>query len=467
MRKVLAATTLGTMTAALLAAVALLALWAPRAGPDTARANHLVTIGLDLDPSATPANTATSLGSIQNCRDVSVGGFFTFDVYITDVGTEGGSQSLLAFAIPIQYDGAVMKITAVDVLQFLNAGAGSDVLNASDPIPPGGDTDGLYEAGAADSGTNDDRGTGVLARVTGQAVLTGVSAMTIAKLDRNGDTVLDVGPFLQAGNVTPIGDTTIPPDTFFDGPASGGTVAVNQLDSDGDGKSDICDPDIDNDGIPNSSDNCPSVANPGQQNLDGDIYGDACDNDIDGEGFPNARETATGANPTNALSIVEVCDGLDNDADTLVDEDALDHDGDTQINDPGPDADGDTIKDCLDTNTDTDGDTVPNSSDTNDDDDGNPDPDFNDGALDTRENWMGIDSLDYCADNSNDWTWFVDINNDKKSNIGDVIGFKPVILTNYGQPAYDRRFDFNADRKINIGDVLGYAGYILITCPNP
>ncbi len=35
--------------------------------------------------------------------------------------------------------------------------------------------------------------------------------------------------------------------------------------------------DIDNDGIPNDTDNCPTVSNPGQENLDGDTTGDVCD----------------------------------------------------------------------------------------------------------------------------------------------------------------------------------------------
>lgn len=38
----------------------------------------------------------------------------------------------------------------------------------------------------------------------------------------------------------------------------------DQLDTDGDGRGDLCDPDADNDGIPNMEDNCPIVYNPDQ-----------------------------------------------------------------------------------------------------------------------------------------------------------------------------------------------------------
>lgn len=62
--------------------------------------------------------------------------------------------------------------------------------------------------------------------------------------------------------------------------------------------------DIDCDGVPDVTDNCPAVGNPDQLNTDAantalnrpgaDPLGDACDGDIDGDGYTNAQEAALG-----------------------------------------------------------------------------------------------------------------------------------------------------------------------------
>lgn len=48
--------------------------------------------------------------------------------------------------------------------------------------------------------------------------------------------------------------------------------------------------DADADGICESDDNCPLVANDNQSDLDGDSLGDVCDDDVDGDGVPNGED---------------------------------------------------------------------------------------------------------------------------------------------------------------------------------
>jgi outer membrane protein assembly factor BamB len=263
-------------------------------------------------------------------------------------------------------------------------------------------------------------------------------------------------------------------------------------------------PDQDGDTIPDTLDNCPTVANPNQAAHDSDLYGDACDKDDDGDGFPDTKEIARGSDPLNlkcynasnddSSDDIKVNDGCpkmsgasetgtqcgnatDDDGDTWVNDgcpvvgtrsegstpevcDGLDNDGDTQVDEGLPDTHPGGSKDCLDPLVDTDGDTIANPSDPDDD---------NDGWTDAEENWMGTDSLDACPDNTSDDALPPDIKNDRKVNILDVGKFRPVIGSELGGSGpndynYDRRYDLKDDAKINILDVTKIRPYMGQTC---
>lgn len=443
-----------------LAVVALL-LWSGGGGERTARAYPGLTVAIDMDPSTTTDTNgdgvyeSVDVNTFEDCVDVANGQQFDIVLSVLDV------VDLNAFLADVKYDGSIVKITAAYTgttpsnppTMFMSVQPLSDVQNLSDnnPAPSTGsllfdDTDGTYEAVAFDASHTDtgDSGSGTFVRLTLEATAAGVSPFDIDFEDIDGDTVPDRGVLLRDVNAVILNDGD--GDGFFDGPFinEASTIAVDQPDSSGNGISDICDPDMDGDGFDNDVDNCPTVYNPGQSDIDGDGLGDVCDNwDADGDGYRNTTETTHASDTLDAASTPEVCDGADNDGDTLIDEGP----GDSPT--PFADIDADTVPDCVDGDVDTDGDTVVNTTDDDDDDDG---------TLDADENTIATDSLVSCDDGSGLPDWPQDFDGNRAINILDVVQLTPPVFNSTmapgGKEPFERRKDIAPDEVINILDVV-------------
>jgi hypothetical protein len=74
------------------------------------------------------------------------------------------------------------------------------------------------------------------------------------------------------------------PDIWFDTQKQGTNFAINNNPVEMSAMPITVDADSDNDGIPDSLDNCYLTANPGQQDTDGDGYGNMCDADLNNDG---------------------------------------------------------------------------------------------------------------------------------------------------------------------------------------
>ena len=115
------------------------------------------TLGVDVK---IDDDSASGLGTIDNCKRVEVGDTFAIDVYITDV------TGLQGWELRLNFDSLLLTLTGEDTQYILNGFPLADKESA-----------GQYFFGVA--GTAPVSGSGVLVRITFQAVSNGSSALHI------------------------------------------------------------------------------------------------------------------------------------------------------------------------------------------------------------------------------------------------------------------------------------------------
>jgi len=284
--------------------------WTASGGQGTTQASPGVTIGVDVDPAG---NTATSLGSIETSRTVACGDIFDVDIYVKDV------DYLLYWKLALMYDPNVLYVGARDVHMFLASSPGSEVddISYGDRGLGGG-----YELEARDIEDEPDSGSGVLARLTILAVGKGPSSLSPEReaLYEYGpdeiprtitvDSKLDAQITVSGGTCPSDTDDDGVPNTYDNCPQLPNT---DQDDTDGDGQGNACDDDDDNDTVFDVSDNCSLLANPDQTDTDGDGQGDACDDDDDNDTIADDNDNCpSAANPdqtdTDGDGLGDACD---------------------------------------------------------------------------------------------------------------------------------------------------------------
>jgi len=188
---------------------------------------------IDMDPSAAPANTATSIGSTESCARIDENDALDADEDAVDtaqidvvVGPLGIPQSnpMIAFAFVLQYPAGQAAVVSEDQDFLLASGPNSALFSTSEGFP---DSDGLFESGAADLNTLEPGNV----PETGPGVLTRIELQTIAGAGGVHDLLLAGTP----AHVDPNNDAFVPDnavDTDSDGlpdtAAQVARIAVNE-----------------------------------------------------------------------------------------------------------------------------------------------------------------------------------------------------------------------------------------------
>lgn len=182
-----------SLLAMVIAALAFATLYGDTTTPSVQAAG--ITLGVDV---TTDGNTASALGTIDNCRRVEVGNDFDVDLFVSDV------PGLQGFDIYVGFDESLLQMT--NETPYMVIGPNASVI---DPV--------YHQYFLSVGGTTPKSGSGVLARLTFQAMAAGASNVAIVHSP--------AWPILS-GQSGPIGDTS--GDGYFDGPTVAASIAIGQ-----------------------------------------------------------------------------------------------------------------------------------------------------------------------------------------------------------------------------------------------
>lgn len=209
-------TTLLFVSAAGLLAAASLLMSTPASGPSPAAlAQGTPSLAIDVDPTG---NSATVLGTRQVCIEADTGDRFDVDVTAENV------EQLSAWEMYLGYDNAVVNVVDRDVQLFTASSPSANAFDISASVPHDEDTP--FRIGAANIADPPEgvSGSGVLARLTLEAVGAGVTDLDVGIQPSN--IGKPVGPTLTDVDSNQIADSD--GDSFFDGPILSGIVAVDE-----------------------------------------------------------------------------------------------------------------------------------------------------------------------------------------------------------------------------------------------